>query len=198
MKKIIFGLLLLVGGALFLINHLAEITSDATDKVSNKALSQLIETGNKPEQNQPTTNAKLAEDKSISEQVVTPLMKPLMDDIRKITDKRSLSNAEQIESSTKNNTTTKPPIATIKIYDKKTNKEIIIETQTTLEARQQAITTQQKEEQQQKDARFRAYYQKSEKCLSPSDNETRVACGNEYIRAKAKFEELYQQEKSKN
>ena len=85
-----------------------------------------------------------------------------------------------------------------KVYDKKTNKEIIIETQTTLEARQQAITTQQKEEQQQKDARFRAYYQKSEKCLSPSDNETRVACGNEYIRAKAKFEELYQQEKSKN
>ena len=198
MKKIIFGLLLLVGGALFLINHLAEITSDATDKVSNNALSQLIATGNKPEQNQPTTNAKVAEDKSISEQVVTPLMKPLMDDIRKITDKRSLSNAEQIESSTKNNTTTKPPIATIKIYDKKTNKEIIIETQTTLEARQQAITTQQKEEQQQKDARFRAYYQKSEKCLSPSDNETRVACGNEYIRAKAKFEELYQQEKFKN
>lgn len=125
-------------------------------------------------------------------------MKPLMDDIRKITDKRSLSNAEQIESSTKNNTTTKPPIATIKIYDKKTNKEIIIETQTTLEARQQAITTQQKEEQQQKDARFRAYYQKPEKCLSPSDNETRVTCGNEYIRAKAKFEELYQQGKFKN
>lgn len=57
MKKIIFGLLLLVGGALFLINHLAEITSDATDKVSNKALSQLIATGTKPEQNQPTTNA---------------------------------------------------------------------------------------------------------------------------------------------
>ncbi len=198
MKKIIFGLLLLVGGALFLINHLAEITSDATDKVSNKALSQLIATGNKPEQNQPTTNAQVAEDKSISEQVVTPLMKPLMDDIRKITDKRSLSNAEQIESSTKNNTTTKPPIATIKIYDKKTNKEIIIETQTTLEARQQAITTQQKEEQQQKDARFRAYYQKSEKCLSPTDNETRVTCGNEYIRAKAKFEELYQQGKFKN
>jgi len=195
MKKIIFGLLLLVGGVLFLINHLAGISSNATDKVSNNMLSKLIATDNKPEQNQPTTNAKVAEDKSISEQVVTPLMKPLMDDIRKITDKRSLSNAEQIESSTKNNTTTKPPIATIKIYDKKTNKEITIETQTTLEAGQQSITPQQKEEQQQKDARFKAFYQKSEKCLSPSDHEVRVECGNEYIRAKAKFEELYKQGK---
>jgi hypothetical protein len=50
-------------------------------------------------------------------------------------------------------------------------------------------------EQRQKEARFRAYYQKSERCLSPGDPETRVACGNEYIRAKAKFEELYKQGK---
>ena len=50
-------------------------------------------------------------------------------------------------------------------------------------------------EQRQKEAKFRAYYQKSERCLSPGDPETRVACGNEYIRAKAKFEELYKQGK---
>jgi hypothetical protein len=50
-------------------------------------------------------------------------------------------------------------------------------------------------EQKVKEARFRDYYHKSEQCLSPSDQETRVACGNEYIRAKAKFEEIYKQGK---
>jgi hypothetical protein len=51
------------------------------------------------------------------------------------------------------------------------------------------------DEQKVKEARFKAYYQKSEKCLSPSDPQTRVECGNEYIRAKAKFEEIYKQGK---
>lgn len=56
------------------------------------------------------------------------------------------------------------------------------------------------EEQKEKVAKFKAYYKKSEKCLSAhnDDHNTLVACGNEYIRAKAKFEELYQQEKLKN
>lgn len=191
MKKVIFGLLLLAGGVLFIINYLGVITSDATDKVKSNALSELIVTGNKPTQNQPATNAKTAEDKSITEQVVMPLMKPLMDDIREITNKHS----PQIENPTKNNTPAKSPIATIKIYDKKTNQEISIQTQTMLNAQQQASTPEQKEAQKIKDEKFKAYYHKSKKCLSPGDNEIRVACGNEYIRAKARFEELYRQGK---
>ncbi len=83
-----------------------------------------------------------------------------------------------------NSPTTPAPVAEIRLAGKKAPTE--------------PITAADSDEKKQKDARFRAYYQKSEKCLSPSDNETRVACGNEYIRAKAKFEELYQQEKSKN
>jgi hypothetical protein len=177
MKKVILGLLLLVGGVLFLINYLAGITSDATNKVSGNALSQLIATGNKPVQNQPAANTKVAEDKqTVAEQVVNK-MTPL------------------IQQMTNTTPATNPPIASIKIYDKKTNKEITIETQGMLEAQQQSITPQQQEEQKKKAEKFKAYYHKSEKCLSPSDHETRIACGNEYIRAKTKFEELYRQGK---
>ena len=55
-------------------------------------------------------------------------------------------------------------------------------------------------EEQQKAAKFKTYYQKSEKCQAPDhySHDTLVACGNEYIRAKAKFEELWQQGKFKN
>jgi hypothetical protein len=180
MKKLIFGLLLLVGGVLFLINHLAGISSEATDKVSNNALNQLIATGNKAEQNQPT-NTKAAETKqTVAQQVANT--------IQQMTD-TALAPL--------NNTTpaSKSPIATIKIYDKNTAKEITIETPSILEAQRQTITPQQQQEQKKKAEKFRAYYHKSEQCLSPSDHETRVACVNEYMRAKTKFEDLYQQGK---
>jgi len=180
MKKIIFGLLLLVGSVLFLINHLADITSKSTDKVSDNALSQLIATGNKPVQNQPATNKQ----STIAEQVantVTPL-------IQQVT-------GTAVAPLNKTPPASKTPIATIKIHDKNTAKGITIETQGMLEAQQQTITPQQQEEQKKKAEKFKAYYQKSEKCLSPIDHDTRVACGNEHIRAKAKFEELYQQGK---
>jgi ATP-dependent protease HslVU (ClpYQ) ATPase subunit len=112
MKKLIFGLLLLVGGVLFLINHLAGISSEATDKVSHNVLSQLIATDNKPVQNS-QTNAKPAETKqTVAEQVANT--------IQQVTDTATAA--------------AKPPIATIKIYNKKTAKEITIETQTMLEA----------------------------------------------------------------
>jgi hypothetical protein len=173
MKKIIFGLLLLIVSVLFLINHLADITSKSTDKVSDNALNQLIATGNKPVQNQPATNKQ----STIAEQVantVTPL-------IQQVT-------GTGLATLNKTPPVSKTPIATIKIHDKNTAKEITIETQGMLEAQQQ-------EEQKKKGEKFKAYYQKSEKCLSPIDHDTRVACGNEHIRAKAKFEELYQQGK---
>lgn len=185
MKKLIFGLLLLVGGVLFLINHLAGISSEATDKVSNNVLSQLIATGNKPVQNQPTTNTKATEtNQTVAEQIantVTPLIQQVTD-----TALAPLNNKTPASKS---------PIATIKIYDKKTAKEITIETQSMLEAQRQPITPQQQEKQKKKAEKFKAYYHKSEKCLSPSDHEARIACGNEYMRAKTKFEELYQQGK---
>jgi hypothetical protein len=183
MKKVIFGLLLLVGSVLFLINHLAGITSESTNKVSDNAQRQLIATDSKL----PITNAKPAEDKSITEQMTNSVM-PL---VKQVTD-NALEQTKQLDDSSKK---PKPPIATIKIYDKKTNQEITIETPTQLEAQRQSLTLEQQQEQKNKDDRFRAYYHKSEQCLSPSDQETRVACGNEYIRAKAKFEELYKQGK---
>jgi uncharacterized membrane protein YfhO len=171
-----------VGSVLFLINHLADITSKSTDKVSDNALSQLIATGNKSVQNQPATNKQ----STLAEQVantVTPL-------IQQIT-----GTAVAPLNKTPSTSKTPTPIATIKIHDKNTAKEITIETQGMLEAQQQPITEQQLEEQKKKAEKFKAYYQKSEKCLSPIDHDTRVACGNEHIRAKAKFEELYQQGK---
>lgn len=173
MKKLIFGLLLLVGGVLFVINYLGGITSDATSKVGSKALSQLIATDNKAEQNQPTGSVKKQEDAAtVAEQVSNT--------VKQVTDSALAPLSK-----------TKPPIASIKIHDKKTGKDISIETQTMLEAQKQPVTSQQ----QDKDDKFEAFYHKSEKCLSPADNETRVACGNEYIRAKARFEELYKQGK---
>jgi flagellar biosynthesis GTPase FlhF len=177
MKKVIFGLVLLVGGVLFVINYLGGITSDATNKVSSNALNQLIATGNKTEQNQPTANTKQPEDKpTVIEQVTNTVKQATDTALAPLNDNKA-------------------PIASIKIYDKKTNKEISIQTQTMLNAQQQVITPQQKEEQKIKDEKFKSFYHKSQKCLSPSDNETRTACGNEYIRAKARFEELYKQGK---
>jgi hypothetical protein len=73
---------------------------------------------------------------------------------------------------------TTPPIAEIRLAGKNTPTA-------TIDADEQKV----------KEVRFKAYYQKSEKCLSPSDPQTRVECGNEYIRAKAKFEEIYKQGK---
>jgi hypothetical protein len=175
MKKTIFALLLLVSGVLFITKYLANITSESTDKVSVHALNQLIATGNKPIQNQPPTS--------------TQQENTVMSSIQQVTEKALTP------SNNSSPVVTKPPIATIKIYDKKTAKEITIETQTLLEALGQAITPQQQEEQKKKAEKFQAFFQKSEKCLSPSDHEARVACGNEYIRAKAKFEDLYQQGK---
>lgn len=193
MKKIVLGLLLLVGGTLFLTNYLTGIATDSTDKLSSNALSQLIATDNKPE---PVKNTQPAQTKpSVAEQVTNSVVKPLVDDILEITNKQSA----QIENSTpKNSTTPKPPIATIKIYDKKTAKEITIETLAQLEAQHQQPTSQQIDEQRDKAAKFQAYYRKPERCASPSTHEMRIECGNEYMRAKAKFEELWQQGKFKN
>jgi hypothetical protein len=171
MKKVIFGLLL-IAGVLFVINYLGGITSDATSKVGSKATSQLIATDNKDTQNQPTTNEKKPEATAVAEQVG--------DAVKQVTD----SALAPLNKS-------KPQIATIKIHDKKTGKDIDIETQTMREAQKQPVTPQQ----QDKEDRFESFYHKSEKCISPADNETRVACGNEYIRAKTRFEELYKQGK---
>lgn len=181
MKKIIFRLLLLIGSVLFVINHLADITSKSTDKVSDNSLSQLIATGNKPLQNQPATSKQ----STIAEQLantVTPLI-------------QQFTGTAALAPLNKTPPVSKTPIATIKIHDKNTAKEITIDTQGMLEAQQQSITPQQLEEQKKKAEQFKAYYQKSEQCLSPIDHDTRVACGNEHIRAKAKFEALYQQGK---
>lgn len=182
MKKVIFGLLLLVGGVLFLINYLGVITLNQTDKVSDNAQKQLVATGNKPVQNQPMANTKTTETKQTIEDALEPLKKQL------------LQTEQQIEKSI-DKSTSKPPIATIKVYDPKSAKEITIESQAQLEAQQQPITQQQQDEEKIKMEKFKSFYHKSKKCLSPSDQETRVACGNEHMRAKAKFEELYKQGK---
>ncbi|MCX7069000.1 MAG: hypothetical protein NTW85_15090 [Methylococcales bacterium] len=50
-------------------------------------------------------------------------------------------------------------------------------------------------EQIKKDEKFRAYYHKPEKCDPPSTHEIRVACVNENMRARTKFEALYSQGK---
>jgi hypothetical protein len=50
------------------------------------------------------------------------------------------------------------------------------------------------EDQRQMGIKFKASYKKSDKCLSPNqDHDLLVACGNEYIRARDKFEKLWQQ-----
>jgi hypothetical protein len=57
------------------------------------------------------------------------------------------------------------------------------------------IQQQQFAEEMEKNAKYKAYYHKPERCDPPSTHEIRVACVNENMRAKAKFEELYQQGK---
>jgi hypothetical protein len=46
----------------------------------------------------------------------------------------------------------------------------------------------------QMEIKFKAFYKKSDKCQSPNqDHNLLVACGNEYIRARDKFEKSWQQ-----
>jgi hypothetical protein len=63
------------------------------------------------------------------------------------------------------------------------------------EAQQQQLAAQ--EEKRKKDQAFKNWYHKSLDCMTPNEHghNIYVACGNEYARAKAKFEELYQQGK---
>jgi hypothetical protein len=51
-----------------------------------------------------------------------------------------------------------------------------------------------------KDALFKDWYKKPPECNSPNDygHATLIKCGNEYSRARIKFEELYQQGKIKS
>ena len=50
------------------------------------------------------------------------------------------------------------------------------------------------EDQKQMGIKFKASYKKPDKCQSPNqDHDLLVACGNEYIRARDKFEKLWQQ-----
>lgn len=61
-----------------------------------------------------------------------------------------------------------------------------------------SVPTQQilfEQEAQKKAVKYKAYYHKPERCDPPSTQEIRVACVNENMRAKAKFEALYQQGK---
>ncbi|CAG1771289.1 hypothetical protein BAC3_01694 [uncultured bacterium] len=188
MKKIIFALLLLAAGVLFVINYLANITGIETDKVKTSALNQLTATDNKPEpaKNPPKTENK---EQSIIEQVtntVTPIINQATETVKTPLE----NNAEKSKQSN-----TKSPKATIKFYDKKTAKETIIDSTGLLESEQQKLSSDDQQKLQEKAAKFRNYYKKSEKCLSPASQEIRVQCANEYMRAKAKFEELYQQGK---
>jgi hypothetical protein len=166
---------------------------EALSLARNNAPSKLIATDNKPEQNPPANNAKPAENKpTIAEQAVIPLVKQVTDNALEPLKQQLTEQTKQIDNPIQK---PKTPIATIKIYDKKTNREITIETPTQLQAQKKSLTLEEQQEQKDKDDRFKAYYQKSEKCLSPSDPQTRVECGNQYIRAKAKFEEIYKQGK---
>lgn len=67
------------------------------------------------------------------------------------------------------------------------------ETKTAISVPSQQIFSEQ--EAQKKAIKYKAYYHKPERCDPPSTHEIRVACVNENMRAKAKFEELYQQGK---
>lgn len=54
------------------------------------------------------------------------------------------------------------------------------------------------EDHRQMEIKFKAFYKKPDKCQSPNqDHDLLVACGNEYIRARDKFEKSWQQEKLK-
>jgi hypothetical protein len=55
------------------------------------------------------------------------------------------------------------------------------------------------EDQKQMGIKFKASYKKSDKCQSPNqDHDLLVTCGNEYIRARDKFEKAWQQGEFKN
>lgn len=172
MKKLLF-LLLLAGGVLFLIHHLTNITNVEIDKVKNHATQQLTATEHKAEVQTP---AKKPE--TVTEQV-TEMVKQATD---------TMNPLQQPEPSSK-----KPAIAEIKIYDKQTNKEIIVDSPNLLETEQKKLSVKQQAQLQQKAEKFRAFYQKPEKCVAPATQELRVQCANDYMRAKAKFEALYQQ-----
>ena len=177
MKKIVLALVLLVAGILFIIQYLAGIADMETSKVADNAVAKLMATGNKSEPSQKPAK---------TENKPTDVVEQVTDTITPV-----IKKATEIASST----STKAPIATIKIYDKKTNKETLIDTSTLLTSEQNKLSAEQQEKLQQKAAKFRDYYQKPEKCLSPATKEIRVQCANEYMRAKAKFEQLYQQDK---
>ncbi len=68
------------------------------------------------------------------------------------------------------------------------------------QARQQQLQLADQEEKRKKDEAFKIWYHKPVECLTPNDHghDVKIACGNDHIRARAKFEELYQQEKLKN
>lgn len=184
MKKIIFALCLLAGGILFIINYLGNITGIQTDKVKISALNQLTATENKAEPVK--TETKKAD---VIEQItnaITPAVKQATEEV--------IPTAENKTENTKP-ASNKPPIATIKFYDKKTAKETIIDSSKLLEAEQQKMSSEEQQKLQEKNLKFKAYYQKPEKCLSPANQDIRVQCVNEYMRAKAKFEEHYQEGK---
>lgn len=184
MKKIIFALCFLAGGTLFIINYLGNITGIQTDKIKISALNQLVATENKP--NFVKTENK---EQSIIEQV-TNTVSPIINQATETVKTPLENNTQQTKSSN-----TKPPIATIKIYDKKTAKETIIDSSKLLDTEQQKMSLEEQQKLQEKNLKFKAYYQKPEKCLSPANQDIRVQCVNEYMRAKAKFEEQYQQGK---
>ncbi|WP_331817637.1 hypothetical protein [Methylobacter sp. Wu1] len=56
------------------------------------------------------------------------------------------------------------------------------------EAIARAIRETEIREAEQEKARFKAQYRKPEKCYNVQDNETRVDCANDYIRARKAFE----------
>jgi hypothetical protein len=47
------------------------------------------------------------------------------------------------------------------------------------------------QKQREKKIKFKAYYKKPEICYDPESAYIRIECANEYIRAKARFEDLY-------
>lgn len=73
-----------------------------------------------------------------------------------------------------------------------------VDTRTTEEIQiQQQLQLAAQEEKRKKDEAFKNWYHKPAQCVSPNDHghAVFVTCGNEYARARAKFEELYKQGK---
>ncbi|MDD1617284.1 MAG: hypothetical protein CG439_2431 [Methylococcaceae bacterium NSP1-2] len=71
-----------------------------------------------------------------------------------------------------------------------------VDTRTTEEIQMQQQQLAAHEEKLKKDALFKSWYKKPQECYSPNDNHAiLVKCGNDHIRARAKFDELYQQGK---